>query len=205
MGKVIAEVSGGFDSAMSTLLALEKSDDVHGIFAAYGQPYEEQERSAVHYLKYRFNQFPNWRGVQEVRLQIATGQSIPGAPAEYVPIRNLVLASVSLNYAIALGADVVVVGSKSDGVRPDDPYSFKDSCAEFYRAVADVATRFSEDGRRVEIQQPLKGWTKGRVLRELNDRGIVLNRLWNCYQSGPDPCGKCYHCREVQMAIEKPA
>lgn len=190
--KALVHISGGLDSAAALLLTIEKlgRENILGVLYNYGQPYYKQEHDAAVGLADTLSvglaifDIPMWVNPKE----------------DYVPFRNLVLFSHSIHIAAIRGIDIVVVGSKTDKVRDLDPYSFRDSSYRvFVHGFNTMLRDITEPGRGApQIVMPLKGWSKQRVVRYLQDQNVNMTKLWNCYRNGPAPCGGCYHCAELQ-------
>lgn len=209
MRGIVAEVSGGFDSAMSAYMAASTGRPVHPLFVDYDQPYAPQELQAAKYVVDHLKQFPNVNDL-EVRYTDIALRSPPGSVSEYVPIRNLVLCSLSANYAQSVDASSVYVGSKTSEWREGDPYSFRDCTTEFYDRVSDLVALASETPDLVvKFEQPLiiNGLpsTKHQVMRGLFELGVNLENLWTCYSDSPFPCKACYHCRVADECVRSDA
>ena len=206
--RVLVQTSGGLDSAAALIWALDSGYDVVPVFYEYGQVYEERERVAAkrfvrgiqlgHYAPHLSGAL---RHLEVVKLPLST-KATPGSVAEYVPLRNLALTAHSISMAMAMQCSAVVVGSKSKEHRPGDPYSFRDSCAVFFDALASAAALGTEStDRPITIEMPLMGKDKTWVVDFLHSHGYPSDELWTCYGAGPTPCGVCYHCQEYKVAL----
>ena len=228
--KILAHLSGGFDSTAVVAKLLKDGHTVAGLFFNLGQMYLDQEEAAVDYAHDFFmEKYPDtFLGAQMHRADMINSMTTGTAPSEYIPVRNLVLASHSANIAIARGFEVIAVGNKTIEVRPDDPYSFSDCSIEFYRMVENIVNFCSEGDDTVKVTMPLVKWesaytghiwdhpvmpggkiytpkayTKGEVIQILLDAGMDLTKLWSCYKIGKKPCGICYHCEELKKAFNE--
>lgn len=197
----LAHLSGGMDSTASALMALDKGP-TKTIFFSYGQFYGTKERKGVTSVLKRIDNHPNFKGHLDCHLGLLLTQ--PGQNADYIPLRNLVLATVSMNYALSLGAEEIVVGNKTVEIRPDDPWSFKDCTSEFYHDIDCLARKYAETKETPEFWMPLRGWTKMQVLSYIARQYLwLISELWSCYQHGEIHCGECYHCRELFAALKE--
>ena len=203
----VCEVSGGFDSALSALMAASTGARVWPIYFDYGQKYERQERAAAQYV---VDQIRN-KCERCERLHVAVVdmqvRALEGTVSPYVPIRNLVFCALSANYAQSVSAEVVTVGSKTVEFRADDPYCFRDCTSEFYEKVGDLVRLASESSAwPIRFEQPLvvdgAPLTKREVLLRLEQAGFDLRRLWSCYSDTPAPCHSCYHCKVMAECVE---
>lgn len=192
----ICTLSGGFDSTAAMLWSLERQP-TRALFIDFGGPYGDQEYAAFFYLvndsPLAFH--PNFKGAKTKRVDL----SVRGTETPWVPYRNLVIAAVALNQAIAHKARAIVFGSKSLAYRPDDPVSFMDSTLGFYQSLDYLAYRYTEPHNQPSpnFQLPLIDWNKKQVMDYIDKAGINLHKLWNCYfpnEMGM-PCGGCAHCK----------
>lgn len=205
--KVISQLSGGLDSALSTLLIAESQgvSEFGCVFFDLRQPYLMQEMSSFRYLcdlmRGVFDRFMFWV-VVPVNMSL---KSEGTGPNEYIPVRNLVLGSLSANLALSRGYDTVAVGSKTKEVRAGDPYSFRDCSVEFYTRLSSLVS-FASEGKVLQFRMPLIDhkngvpFTKREVIEELLKRQIDVSKLCSCYYPTQDNkyCGQCYHCDEVK-------
>lgn len=191
--KVVAQLSGGLDSAVATALAATDfgAGNVAAVFYNYGQSYLEQERRAA-------------REVASTLQVPFDEQRLPSLKPDrdYFPLRNVVFAAHSASLAQQLGADFVYVGSKSAALRHNDPWSFADSAHGFFSKMNDaLAEAWSSSPDKVgaaRIVQPLCGWSRAMTWQAAEELG--LPPTWSCYVAADEPCGKCYHCREDAQA-----
>lgn len=198
--RLLCHVSGGFDSTAVLSVAKESYPDatLEGVFYDYGQPYAEQEYRAARYAA----SFYGINCLHYHRVPLALCAPEGDASSDYFPYRNLVLTALSINHAVGLGCEAVLVGSKSAFVREGDSHSYRDSTAQFYDQLQQTVREATEPSDQpVRIKMPLSGWSKYEVLERLIEDGVWLSELWSCYQAKKLPCGKCYHCEEVKKAL----
>lgn len=206
MKRILCEISGGADSFLSTLYAMRKYPDAefHGIFVDYGQaPLDiEYEKASEFCIK---------NSIKLHRIEIRglfqtgtiTGEKAPTTEVNtvasvYTPLRNLVIGACASSLAEQLKADEIIVGSK--GLNKDGkPYSFGDSVVPFYVLLENVVNfagyhpikvnPILTEGRNIKM-------TKKEVYDELAYLGYTRDDFWNCFNAGPEPCGKCNNCIE---------
>ena len=195
--KSVVHLSGGFDSAAAALHELDNGVECVGFFADYGQPYLVQEQdSALKLHGYFSGKYKNWLGLRAVRTSLCVESSTDNFA--YVPMRNLVLVSLSVNVAVALGIENITIGSKGKGEQ------FVDCSQEFYKALEDAINLGIEPNQsRITLRRPLADMTKVDVLQKLVNAGIDLDSLWSCYNSGTKPCGTCAHCQVISAARKR--
>lgn len=210
--RILVHVSGGLDSAavLTRIASLTSIDlgiapelpvEVFPHFIAYGQAYAEQELEAAIYVieHLKENLFSGPRiaplFVSKLQLQIKSNTDV----AAYTPHRNLVLAALSVNLAVARGCDYIAVGSKTLEYRPDDLYSFRDSGKPFFDALNVAIQIGTEPGKTApQIIMPMAGRTKNEVFELLYHHDFNIDRLWSCYTDQKAPCGVCHHCMELK-------
>lgn len=187
----VVQVSGGIDSAAAALIAAKTYRLVYPLFIDFHAPYSAREGWAakvfVDHLRERYS------NVAPLRFREVTLDAEGDGP--YIPARNGVLGLMSVNVAATVGATVVVVGSKTDALRPDDPYCFPDCTADFYRQMG-ALSRTMLNNYLIRFEQPLRGWAKADAIAMLRGENFSVESLWSCYAGGERPCGECYHCRE---------
>lgn len=202
MAKVLVQLSGGLDSAAALIEAGRRYrfDNLFPVFFDYGQPYLDQELEAAH----NFSSFYSLH-LAVHKIELLTGASFSCVP-EYVPMRNLALASLSINIAYSIAASVIVVGNKTVEHREGDPYSFKDCTRSFFESIEKaVSVGKEEQAPNISFLMPLAGWNKKDVISTIISVGFRYQDLWSCYRgdSKKMPCGKCFHCEEVRKAEEQ--
>lgn len=203
MGVYLCEMSGGYDSAAAALLTLQQGHTVYGLFIDHGQAYMDRELAAASYLAGRLSkQYANFKGLRLAICQLSQVLPNDSTPAAYVPLRNLVLGALSANKAQALGAEAVVVGSKTTVIRADDPFCFYDCSTAFYQQLGALATLASQPGHALRFVQALvrddgTAYSKAEVVKLLLDADFDIKSLWNCYGAGFRPCRTCKNCLEM--------
>jgi 7-cyano-7-deazaguanine synthase len=201
--KVISQLSGGFDSVASTLLVAKSGVPFSTIFFNIDQVYLAQELAATSYVIDVLKElYPNYIGHLDVKLPVYFNEVDENVPVEYIPIRNMMLGTSSMNIAIAKGYDTIAVGNKTIEVRPDDPYSFADCSIEFYKRMGELGT-FASQGKQINFIMPLVksnniAYNKDEVIEICINAGLDVTKIWSCYNAGEKYCGNCYHCDEIK-------
>lgn len=206
--KVVCELSGGFDSAAAAISSCGQYEEVYGYFIDYGQVYAEREREAARYMSnFLTARCPDkWKGLREVQVDLSQQLSGQDASNPYIPIRNLVLGTMSANYAQSIGARVIITGSKTVEYREDDPFCWWDCTSEFYAELGALVNLATEEGSEVTYRQILVRsdkipLTKVEVLEVLRGEDVDLRKLWNCYAGGVEPCRDCFHCTDMREQV----
>lgn len=195
--KAIILHSGGLDSTVCLLLALEKGREVLSLGIDYGQ-YSRAELECAIKLCKRFNvsrkvlnvswdkpnrTIPQNRNINEIGKDIS--------PA-FLPGRNALFLVLGCTEAAGIGASEVWTGINwidSSGY-PDCQPAF----LEQFRMMIDLAIP-----NGAKIIAPLMEMTKPEIAREAYRLGIRKGDTWSCYRplttnNGFEPCGKCDAC-----------
>ena len=209
--KILCEISGGADSMLATLLAIEKYVDynIYGIIYSYGQaPYSNEYKCATKFC------LKNNIILKEVKIDnlfisgTVIGEHIRENKKEvadiYTPLRNLVFLSCSASYAESIGAESIIVGSKSLNFSSFDPYSFKDSTLPFYRIFEGLLNYVSYKKIRVEpilMENRISKMTKKEVIQELYKRNYSVDDFYNCFNKNKKPNCQCNNCIEMRKIL----
>lgn len=184
--KALLLLSGGLDSITVGAMAHARDALAAALIVDYGQPHARWEIPravdwcAAHGVQALHATLP-LPGV-EAAMTIGYGVSGP----RVVPGRNLLLISVAISRAIALGANTVLIGCNAD-----DAADYPDCRERFIDALDQMA--WSAYG--VRIKAPLIGRSKAQVGELARLHGVSSVEAWSCYQPvGPGPCGTCNAC-----------
>ena len=199
-------LSGGLDSATAAAVARQEGFQLFALTVRYGQRHAREVDAA--------RRVARWLGAArhlelEVDLAAFGGSALttneeipkdraiesPSIPSTYVPARNLVLLSLALAWAEALGVHDIVIG-----VNALDYSGYPDCRPEFieaFEAAARLATRAGVEGSRFSVRAPLMRMTKAEIIRLGLGLGVDYGLTWSCYDPVPDgtPCGRCDSCQ----------
>jgi 7-cyano-7-deazaguanine synthase len=133
---------------------------------------------------------------------VPTGGVQAGIPATYVPARNTILLSLALAWAEVLGAQHLFTGANAV-----DYSGYPDCRPEYLRAfeaMANLATKASAEGRRIEIRAPLVDYPKSKIIQLAIHLGVDLAETVTCYQPDAEgrACGRCDACRIRKAGFE---
>lgn len=204
--KIVCEISGGADSMLSTLVAKEKYPDaeIYCFMVDYGQaPIGIEIIKVIEFCKK--NKFSFKIVSLHGLFNSGTVQGEQEADKKdiakiYTPLRNLVILSMASSYAESIGAERVITGSKTLSV-DSSPYSFKDSTLPFYKIFEALLSYVAYNSIKIEVilaEGRQNKMTKQEVYQELFKRGYNWYSFWNCFNAGPEECGKCNNCQEKQ-------
>lgn len=209
--RILCQVSGGYDSALSLLIAKEKFPEavIFGIIIDYGQlPFKKEYELAKKFCL-RNNVMLKCVEVKNLfSLGAVSGECLDDDSTKlssiYSPLRNLVMGACTASYAEKISAEIIIVGSK--GLNYDaSPFSFKDSTLPFYVLLNSLISYASYS--KIEILPILMfnrniKMTKKEVFVALNKRGYSMSDFWNCFNSSEENCGECHNCLEKKEIMK---
>lgn len=116
-----------------------------------------------------------------------------------IPLRNLIFASIAVNY----GDDIIIGGLKSD--------LHYDKKPEFTKATTTLFNSVLEKERQpksVRVLVPFSDYTKTDLIVEYLQKGFTLEDLdkysWSCHTpENSKPCGHCQACNARRKAIQE--
>ncbi|BDX07474.1 7-cyano-7-deazaguanine synthase QueC [Planctobacterium marinum] len=106
-----------------------------------------------------------------------------------VPNRNMILLSMAVGYAVAIGANKVYYGAHSG-----DHAIYPDCRPEFVQKMNDVSAIANYEP--VEIYSPYLTVSKIDILTDGLTMGLDYKQTWTCYNGREKACGKCGACQE---------
>ncbi len=204
MSKAIVLLSGGLDSTTTLAIAKAEGFDCYALSFDYGQKQISELISAKNIAK----QF----GVVEHRIMSISLADIGGSaltdsnidipkynesseiPITYVPARNTVFLSFALAWAEVIGSQSIFIG-----VNALDYSGYPDCRPEYikaYEVMANLATKQSIEGTKLNIHTPLIHLTKAKIITKGLSLGIDYSKTTSCYQANSDgeACGECDAC-----------
>ena len=204
MSKAIVLLSGGLDSTTTLAIAKSEGFDCYALSFDYGQKQSSELVSAKNIAK----QF----GVVEHRIMSISLADIGGSaltdsnidipkynesseiPITYVPARNTVFLSFALAWAEVIGSQSIFIG-----VNALDYSGYPDCRPEYikaYEVMANLATKQSIEGTKLNIHTPLIHLTKAKIITKGLSLGIDYSKTTSCYQANSDgeACGECDAC-----------
>lgn len=195
--KALVLHSGGLDSTLCILLAIEMKREVVSLGIDYGQRHRiELEYALTQCEKYGierrllhvawdkpFREIPVGRSLNEIQ----TGVS----PA-FLPGRNAVFLTLACAEAAGVGAKEVWIG-----VNSIDFSGYPDCRPEFIEAFQNMIDVAIPEGLKIVV--PLQQMSKPEIAAEAQRLGLVPGDTWSCYQpritpQGISSCGECDAC-----------
>ena len=204
MSKAIVLLSGGLDS--TTVLAIAKAHDFECYALSFD--YGQKQRSELESAKTIANQ----SNVEEHRIMKISLADIGGSaltddeidvpkysesdeiPVTYVPARNTIFLSFALAWAEVIDCQKIYIG-----VNALDYSGYPDCRPEFIKAfetMANLATKQSVEGEKIEILTPLISLTKAQIIQKGLSLGVDYSQTISCYlaNSNGEACGECDAC-----------
>ena len=204
MSKAIVLLSGGLDS--TTVLAIAKAHDFECYALSFD--YGQKQRSELESAKTIANQ----SNVVEHRIMKISLADIGGSaltddeidvpkysesdeiPVTYVPARNTIFLSFALAWAEVIDCQKIYIG-----VNALDYSGYPDCRPEFIKAfetMANLATKQSVEGEKIEIKTPLISMTKAQIIQKGLSLGVDYSQTISCYlaNSNGEACGECDAC-----------
>ena len=204
MSKAIVLLSGGLDS--TTVLAIAKAHDFECYALSFD--YGQKQRSELESAKTIANQ----SNVEEHRIMKISLADIGGSaltddkidvpkysesdeiPVTYVPARNTIFLSFALAWAEVIDCQKIYIG-----VNALDYSGYPDCRPEFIKAfesMANLATKQSVEGEKIEILTPLISLTKAQIIQKGLSLGVDYSQTISCYRANinGEACGECDAC-----------
>ena len=212
MSKAVILLSGGLDS--TTVLAIAKSQgyDCYALSFDYGQKQRSELDSSISIAKksnvteHRIMKI----SLSDIGGSALTDQSIDvpkysesdEIPITYVPARNTIFLSFALAWAEVVDCQTIFIG-----VNALDYSGYPDCRPEFIEAfenMANLATKQSVEGDRIQIKTPLISMTKAEIIKKGLGLGVDYSETTSCYDANTlgEACGKCDACVLRKIGFE---
>jgi len=212
MSKAVILLSGGLDS--TTVLAIAKSQgyDCYALSFDYGQKQRSELESSIsiakksNVIEHRIMKI----SLSDIGGSALTDQSIDvpkysdsdEIPITYVPARNTIFLSFALAWAEVVDCQTIFIG-----VNALDYSGYPDCRPEFIEAfenMANLATKQSVEGDRIQIKTPLISMTKAEIITKGLGLGVDYSETTSCYDANTlgEACGECDACVLRKIGFE---
>ena len=212
MSKAVILLSGGLDS--TTVLAIAKSQgyDCYALSFDYGQKQRSELESSIsiakksNVIEHRIMKI----SLSDIGGSALTDQSIDvpkysesdEIPITYVPARNTIFLSFALAWAEVVDCQTIFIG-----VNALDYSGYPDCRPEFIEAfenMANLATKNSVEGDRIQIKTPLISMTKAEIIKKGLSLGVDYSETTSCYDANTlgEACGECDACVLRKIGFE---
>jgi 7-cyano-7-deazaguanine synthase len=207
MKKAVCLLSGGMDSALTAAIAKEQGYEIYALSFDYGQRHKKEVSCARKIAKFLgakehktmkldLRQIGGSALTDDIAVTVgkdAAGiKASKGIPLTYVPARNTIFLSYALAYAEVIGAQAIFIGANCV-----DYSGYPDCRPEYFKRfqdMADVATKKTVEGKRINIETPIINLDKAGIVRKGLELGVPLEHTWSCYLGGRKACGRCESC-----------
>jgi len=212
MSNAVILLSGGLDS--TTVLAIAKSQgyDCYALSFDYGQKQRSELESSIsiakksNVIEHRIMKI----SLSDIGGSALTDQSIDvpkysdsdEIPITYVPARNTIFLSFALAWAEVVDCQTIFIG-----VNALDYSGYPDCRPEFIEAfenMANLATKQSVEGDRIQIKTPLISMTKAEIITKGLSLGVDYLETTSCYDANTlgEACGECDACVLRKIGFE---
>ena len=204
MSKAVILLSGGLDSTTVLAIAKEQNYDCYALSFDYGQKQRSELESSIAIAK-KSNVIEH--RIMKISLNDIGGSaltdkdiSVPkfsdsdDIPITYVPARNTIFLSFALAWAEVVDCQTIFIG-----VNALDYSGYPDCRPEFieaFEAMANLATKQSVEGGKIQIKTPLINMTKAEIIKKGLSLGVDYSETTSCYDANSlgEACGECDAC-----------
>ncbi len=205
---VILIFSGGIDSTTVLYLLRSQGHHVRALSVLYGQRHDRElqaaeaicQRTGVNQDQVDLANLADLLGPN--RLTDSTSEIPEGPyssqtlPLTTVPNRNMILLSLGIARAVALGYDAVAYGAHA-GRHDNYP-----DCRPAFAQAMDHAAGLC-DRRPIRVLAPFINQEKAAIVAAGNRLGVPFELTWSCYRGGLRHCGRCGTCLDRQQAFDQ--
>ena len=204
MSKAVILLSGGLDSTTALAIAKEQNYDCYALSFDYGQKQKSELESSISVAK-KSNVIEH--RIMKISLSDIGGSALTDKaidvpkhveseeiPITYVPARNTIFLSFALAWAEVVNSQTIFIG-----VNALDYSGYPDCRPEFIKAfenMANLATKQSVEGNRIQIKTPLIKMTKAEIIAKGLSLGVDYSETTSCYDANAlgEACGECDAC-----------
>jgi len=207
-------LSGGLDSTLALLFALDQSQVKFALSFDYGQQSATKEINAAQQLCKLYNiehkiislpffsqiinhpffdhsaKMPKPEIDELDQMDIVT----KSAKTVWVPNRNGMFINTAASLAESAGIKRIYVGFNAE-----EAATFPDNSLDYLNAV-NAALKFSTLNQ-VTVHSPTIAMHKKEILQKLLQKKFPLELLWSCYQNFAKMCGDCESCKRLKRAM----
>lgn len=191
---IVLLASGGLDSTLSAVLAVEQGLEVHPLFIDYGQIAKDRELNAcrVNYKHYGLPEpkVVNFQGFGELYPSGLTNINMDILEDAFLPGRNMLFLLAAATHACNVCASSISIGLLSEELS-----LFPDQTKIFLHKAQELISLMT--GRDLQILAPLMDFTKKDVVALAEKKGII--GTYSCHAGEEVPCGECIACREYKF------
>ena len=204
MSKAIILLSGGLDSTTVLAIAKEQNYDCYALSFDYGQKQRSELESSIaiakksnviehRIMKISLNDIGG-SALTDKEISVPKFSDSNDIPITYVPARNTIFLSFALAWAEVVDCQTIFIG-----VNALDYSGYPDCRPEFIEAfetMANLATKQSVEGDKIQIKTPLINMTKAEIIKKGLSLGVDYSETTSCYDANSlgEACGECDAC-----------
>jgi 7-cyano-7-deazaguanine synthase len=195
--KALVLHSGGLDSSLCLLLAVEAGREVVSLGIDYGQRHRIELEYALaqcrrHGIERRILRVEWDKPLRDIPIGRSIHEIRTGVSPAFLPGRNAIFLTLACAEATGIEAEEVWIG-----VNVVDYSGYPDCGPEFIDAFKAMMRAAIPGGP--EIVAPLIQMSKPDIASEARRLGLAPGDTWSCYQprltpQGISPCGQCDAC-----------
>ena len=204
MSKAVILLSGGLDSTTVLAIAKEQNYDCYALSFDYGQKQRSELESSIaiakksnviehRIMKISLNDIGG-SALTDKEISVPKFSDSDDIPITYVPARNTIFLSFALAWAEVVDCQTIFIG-----VNALDYSGYPDCRPEFieaFEAMANLATKQSVEGDKIQIKTPLINMTKAEIIKKGLSLGVDYSETTSCYDANSlgEACGECDAC-----------
>ena len=204
MSKAVILLSGGLDSTTVLAIAKEQNYDCYALSFDYGQKQRSELESSIaiakksnviehRIMKISLNDIGG-SALTDKEISVPKFSDNDDIPITYVPARNTIFLSFALAWAEVVDCQTIFIG-----VNALDYSGYPDCRPEFieaFEAMANLATKQSVEGDKIQIKTPLINMTKAEIIKKGLSLGVDYSETTSCYDANSlgEACGECDAC-----------
>ena len=204
MSKAIILLSGGLDSTTVLAIAKDQNYDCYALSFDYGQKQRSELESSIaiakksnviehRIMKISLNDIGG-SALTDKEISVPKFSDNDDIPITYVPARNTIFLSFALAWAEVVDCQTIFIG-----VNALDYSGYPDCRPEFieaFEAMANLATKQSVEGDKIQIKTPLINMTKAEIIKKGLSLGVDYSETTSCYDANSlgEACGECDAC-----------
>ena len=204
MSKAVILLSGGLDSTTVLAIAKEQNYDCYALSFDYGQKQRSELESSIviakksnviehRIMKISLNDIGG-SALTDKEISVPKFSDSDDIPITYVPARNTIFLSFALAWAEVVDCQTIFIG-----VNALDYSGYPDCRPEFIEAfetMANLATKQSVEGDKIQIKTPLINMTKAEIIKKGLSLGVDYSETTSCYDANSlgEACGECDAC-----------
>jgi len=215
MKKALALLSGGLDSAVSTVRVSKEYKIEKCIFFDYGQKALKHEITSARYFSELVDS--DLEIIRLPFLEKITGTALVNedmlphlsyealndpnltrnsALAVWVPNRNGLFINIAGCYCDSLGIDAIITGFNFE-----ESETFSDNSPEFVKAVN--TSLYYSTSNSCKVLSPFAKNNKKDIVKKAIELKIDLSRVYSCYNGQEKQCGVCESCIRLKKALSE--